>query len=108
MLEERLSRPKLADRITEPTYMPITPKPIVIDFARVNTADLIGIFKLKIATTITCLKPIIELGDHWENATPANAAPSSSLRTRSKALALTSNSVLPPSLALSGRASTEV
>lgn len=69
-LEERLSRPKLADRITEPTYTPIAPKPIVIDFARVNTADLIGIFKPKIATTITRLKPIIELADHWENATP--------------------------------------
>lgn len=68
-LEERLARPKLADCITEPTYTPIAPKPIVIDFNRVNAKDLIGIFKPEIATTVTRLKPIIELADHWENAT---------------------------------------
>lgn len=32
-LEERLACPKLADCITEPTYIPITLKPIIIDFA---------------------------------------------------------------------------
>jgi hypothetical protein len=69
-LEERLTRPSLAERIGEQTYTPIAPKPIVIDFTKTTTADLVGIFKPKITATALCLKPIIELEEHWSNATP--------------------------------------
>jgi hypothetical protein len=69
-LEERLARPSLAERIGEQTYTPIAPKPIVIDFTKTTTADLIGIFKPKITATALHLKPIIELEEHWSNATP--------------------------------------
>jgi hypothetical protein len=69
-LEERLARPSLAERIGEQTYTPIAPKPIVIDFTKITTADLVGIFKLKITATALRLKPIIELEEHWSNATP--------------------------------------
>jgi hypothetical protein len=70
MLEERLARPSLAKQIGEQTYTPIAPKPIVIDFTKTTTADLIGIFKPKITATALRLKPIIELEEHWSNATP--------------------------------------
>jgi hypothetical protein len=70
MLEERLAHPSLAERIGEQTYTPIVPKPIVIDFTKTTTANLIGIFKPKITATALCLKPIIELEEHWSNATP--------------------------------------
>jgi hypothetical protein len=50
-LEERLACPSLAERIGEQTYTPIAPKPIVIDFTKTTTADLIGIFKPKITAT---------------------------------------------------------
>jgi hypothetical protein len=69
-LEERLARPSLAKRIGEQTYTPIAPKPIVIDFTKTTTADLIGIFKPKITATALRLKPIIELEEHWSNVTP--------------------------------------
>jgi hypothetical protein len=69
-LEERLSRPSLAERIGEQTYTPIAPKSIVIDFTKTTTADLIGIFKPKITATALHLKPIIELEEHWSDATP--------------------------------------
>jgi hypothetical protein len=69
-LEECLARSSLAERIGEQTYTPITPKPIVIDFTKTTTADLIGIFKPKITATALRLKPIIELEEHWSNATP--------------------------------------
>jgi hypothetical protein len=68
-LEERLARPSLAEQIGEQTYTPIAPKPIVVDFTKTTTADLIGIFKLKITATALRLKPIIELEEHWSNAT---------------------------------------
>jgi hypothetical protein len=51
-------------------YTPIAPKPIVIDFTKTTTADLIGIFKPKITATALRLKPIVELEEHWSNATP--------------------------------------
>jgi hypothetical protein len=70
MLEERLVRPSLAKRIGEQTYTPIALKSIVIDFTKTTTADLIGIFKPKITATALRLKPIIELEEHWSNATP--------------------------------------
>jgi hypothetical protein len=70
MLEERLARPSLAERISEQTYTPIALKPIIIDFTKTTTANLIGIFKPKITATALCLKPIIELEEHWSNATP--------------------------------------
>jgi hypothetical protein len=70
MLEERLVRPSLAERIGEQTYTPIAPKSIVIDFTKTTTADLIGIFKPKITATALRLKPIIELEKHWSDATP--------------------------------------
>jgi hypothetical protein len=70
MLEERLARPSLAERIGEQTYTPIAPKPIVINFTKTTTADLIRIFKPKITATALCLKPIVELEEHWSNATP--------------------------------------
>jgi hypothetical protein len=63
-LEERLARPSLAERIGEQTYTPIAPKPIVIDFTKTTTANLIGIFKPKITATALRLKPIIELEEH--------------------------------------------
>jgi hypothetical protein len=69
-LEECLARPSLAECIGEQTYTPIAPKPIVIDFTKTTTADFIGIFKPKITATALCLKPIIELEEHWSNATP--------------------------------------
>jgi hypothetical protein len=69
-LEERLARPSLAKRIGEQTYTPIAPKPIVIDFTKTTTSNLIGIFKPKITATALRLKPIIELEEHWSNATP--------------------------------------
>jgi hypothetical protein len=69
-LEERLARPSLAERIGEQTYTPIALKPIVIDFTKTTTTDLIGIFKPKITATALRLKPIIELEKHWSNATP--------------------------------------
>jgi hypothetical protein len=69
-LEERLARPSLAERISEQTYTPIAPKSIVIDFTKTTTADLIGIFKPKITATALRLKPIVELEEHWSNATP--------------------------------------
>jgi hypothetical protein len=69
-LEERLARPSLAEWIGEQTYTPIAPKLIVIDFTKTTAADLIGIFKPKITTTALCLKPIIELEEHWSNAIP--------------------------------------
>jgi hypothetical protein len=71
MLEECLARLFLAKQIGEQTYIPIAPKPIVIDFMKTTTANLIGIFKPKITTTALCLKPIIELEEHW-SATTAN------------------------------------
>jgi hypothetical protein len=69
-LEERLARPSLTEQIGEQTYTPIAPKPIVIDFTKTTTADLIGIFKPKITATALRLKPIVELEEHWSNATP--------------------------------------
>jgi hypothetical protein len=69
-LEERLAHPSLAERIGEQTYTPIAPKPIVIDFTKTTTTDLIGIFKPKITATALRLKPIIELEEHWSDATP--------------------------------------
>jgi hypothetical protein len=69
-LEERLARPSFAERIGEQTYTSIAPKPIVIDFTKTTTADLIGIFKPKITATALRLKPIIKLEEHWSNATP--------------------------------------
>jgi hypothetical protein len=69
-LEERLARPSLAKHIGEQTYTPIAPKLIVIDFTKTTTSDLIGIFKPKITATALRLKPIIELEEHWSNATP--------------------------------------
>jgi hypothetical protein len=69
-LEERLARPSLAEQIGEQTYTPIAPKPIVIDFTKTTTADLIGIFKPKITATALRLKPIVELEEHWSDATP--------------------------------------
>jgi hypothetical protein len=69
-LEEHLARPSLAKRIGEQTYTPIAPKPIVIDFTKTTTADLIGIFKPKITATALRLKPIVELEEYWSNATP--------------------------------------
>jgi hypothetical protein len=68
-LEERLARPSLTERIGEQTYTPIAPKPIIIDFTKTTTTNLIGIFKPKITTTALCLKPIIELEEHWSSAT---------------------------------------
>jgi hypothetical protein len=68
-LEERLTRPSLAERIGEQTYTSIAPRPIVIDFTKTTTADLIGIFKPKITATALRLKPIIELEEHWSAAT---------------------------------------
>jgi hypothetical protein len=50
-------------------YTLITPKPIIIDFIKTTTTDLIRIFKPKITTTALCLKPIIELKEHWSAAT---------------------------------------
>jgi hypothetical protein len=70
MLEERLARLSLAERIGELTYTPIAPKSIVIDFTKTTTTDLIGIFKPKISATALCLKLIIELEEHWSDATP--------------------------------------
>jgi hypothetical protein len=69
-LEEHLTRPSLAERIGEQTYTPIAPKPIVIDFTKTTTTNLIGIFKPKITATALRLKPIIKLTDHWSDATP--------------------------------------
>jgi hypothetical protein len=69
-LEERLTRPSLAERIGEQTYIPIAPKSIVIDFTKTTTADLVGIFKPKITATALRLKPIVELEEHWSNTTP--------------------------------------
>jgi hypothetical protein len=70
MLEERLACPSLAEQIGEQTYTPIAPKLIVIDFTKTTTANLIGIFKLKITATALRFKPIIELEEYWSNATP--------------------------------------
>jgi hypothetical protein len=70
MLEEHLARPSLAKRISEQMYTSIALKPIVIDFTKTTTTDLIGIFKLKITATALYLKPIVELEEHWSNATP--------------------------------------
>jgi hypothetical protein len=70
MLKEHLACPSLAERISEQTYTPIVPKPIVIDFTKTTTTDLIGIFKPKITATALRLKPIIELEEHWSDATP--------------------------------------
>jgi hypothetical protein len=78
-LEKHLARPSLTKQIGEQTYTPIALKPIVIDFTKTTTADLIGIFKLKITATALRLKPIVELEEHWSNATPTSAAPSSPL-----------------------------
>jgi hypothetical protein len=50
-LEECLACPSLAERIGEQMYTPIAPKPIVINFTKTTTADLIGIFKPKITAT---------------------------------------------------------
>jgi hypothetical protein len=68
-LKERLACPSLAEQIGEQTYTPIALKPIIIDFTKTTTADLIGIFKPKITATALRLKPIIELEEHWSNAT---------------------------------------
>jgi hypothetical protein len=51
-------------------YTPIASKPIVIDFTKTTTTSLIGIFKPKITATALCLKPIIELEEHWSSTTP--------------------------------------
>jgi hypothetical protein len=69
MLEERLVRLSLAEWIGEQTYTSIAPKLIVIDFTKTTTANLIGIFKPKITATALCLKPIVELKEHWSAAT---------------------------------------
>jgi hypothetical protein len=69
-LEECLARPSLTEHIGEQTYIPIAPKPIVIDFTKTTTADLIGIFKPKITATALRLKSIIELEEYWSNTTP--------------------------------------
>jgi hypothetical protein len=70
MLEERLARPSLAKHIGEQVYIPIAPKPIVIDFTKTTTTDLIGIFKLKITATALRFKLIIKLEEHWSATTP--------------------------------------
>jgi hypothetical protein len=70
MLKKRLACFSFAEWIGEQTYTPITSKPIVIDFTKTTTADLIRIFKSKITATALRLKPIIELEEHWSNATP--------------------------------------
>jgi hypothetical protein len=69
-LEERLARSSLAKRIGKQTYILIASKPIVINFTKTTTADLIGIFKPKITATALRLKPIVELEEHWSNVTP--------------------------------------
>jgi hypothetical protein len=69
-LEECLACFSFAKRIGEQIYTPITLKLIIIDFTKTTTADLIGIFKPKITATTLRLKPIIELKEHWSNATP--------------------------------------
>jgi hypothetical protein len=68
-LEERLACPSFAKRIGEQTYTPIALKPIVIDFTKTTTTNLIRIFKPEITATTLCLKPIIELEEHWSSAT---------------------------------------
>jgi hypothetical protein len=70
MLEERLACPSLAKCIGEQMYTSIAPKPIVINFTKTTIANLIGIFKLKITAITLRLKPIVELEEHWSNATP--------------------------------------
>jgi hypothetical protein len=70
MLEECFARLFLAKRIGEQIYTPIAPKPIVIDFTKTTTANLIRIFKPKITAAALRFKPIIELEEHWSNATP--------------------------------------
>jgi hypothetical protein len=69
MLEERLAHSSLAKQIGEQTYTPIALESIVIDFTKTTTANLIGIFKPKITATALYLKPIIELEEHWSDAT---------------------------------------
>jgi hypothetical protein len=69
MLEEHLAHSSFAKQIGKQIYTPIAPKPIVIDFTKTTTANLIGIFKPKITATALCLKPIIELKEHWSAAT---------------------------------------
>jgi hypothetical protein len=70
MLKDCLAHLFLAKRIGEQTYTPIAPKSIIINFTKTTTTNLIGIFKSKIITTALCLKPIIELEEHWFTATP--------------------------------------
>ena len=63
-LLERISGPSLAERISEAqvsaTYMPIAPKPVLIDFRKHSLDDLRGIFRPKINATLTRLQPIFE------------------------------------------------
>jgi hypothetical protein len=68
MLKEHLACFSFTEQIGEQTYIPIAPKPIVINFTKTTTTDLIRIFKLKITATALHLKPIIELEEHWSFA----------------------------------------
>jgi hypothetical protein len=79
MLEEHLVRLFFAKQISEQTYTFIALKPIVIDFTKTTTTNLIGIFKLKITTTALCLKLIIKLEEHWSATAPDQHHTSKSL-----------------------------
>jgi hypothetical protein len=69
-LEERLACSFLAKQIGEQMYTPIAPKSIVFNFTKTTTANLIGIFKLKITATALHLKSIVKLEEHWFSTTP--------------------------------------
>jgi hypothetical protein len=69
MLEEWLTRPSPAKCLDKQTYTPIAPKPILINFKKMTITNLVEIFKPKITATALCLKPIIELEEHWFSTT---------------------------------------
>ena len=71
-LEERLAPRPLSERITPrpATYTPVVRKPVLIDFAKHNDKDRIGIFRPKIEATAKRLTPIVELHEEFPDARP--------------------------------------
>ncbi len=62
-LADRIEARALTNPIPESTLPLFEPKPILIDFRKTTTQDLIGIFKPKLTAVITRLAPVYELLD---------------------------------------------
>lgn len=60
-LIDRIEKRPLAERIAPPTYTPIAPKPVLIDFKKHSVEDLIGIFEPCLLATLKRIEPLFRL-----------------------------------------------